>query len=126
MQGKLGIARNVLTNRLQRLVDQAILEKRPYSERPHREQYYLTEMGLDLWPTMVTLTYWGDATSPPRRPADDPAPQGRVRRRHRRPGHLRECGKKLTARESVATEGPGLKPALRELERAGRAERTAA
>ena len=92
MQENLGIARNVLTNRLQRLVDAGVLEKRPYSERPEREQYYLTEMGLDLWPTIVTLTYWGDTYVPlPGGAADDPAPQGRVRRRHQRPPGLREA-----------------------------------
>lgn len=127
MQENLGIARNVLTSRLQRLVDAGILEKRPYSERPHREQYYLTEMGLDLWPTIVTLTYWGDTYVP--LPGGAPM----ILRHKGDCGGViddrricEKCGMKLTVRESVATEGPGLKPALRELERASRAERTAA
>lgn len=119
MQENLGIARNVLTNRLQRLVDAGILEKRPYSERPKREQYYLTEMGLDLWPTIVTLTYWGDEYVP--LPGGPPM----ILRHKGECGGViddrricERCGKKLTVRESVATEGPGLKPALAALEKA--------
>lgn len=64
MQRTLGVARNVLANRLQRLVDEGILERRPYSERPRRDEYFLTERGLDLWPTMVSLMHWGDKHMP--------------------------------------------------------------
>ena len=55
MQSSLGVARNVLANRLQRLVDEGILERRVYQARPERHEYFLTEKGLDLWPTLVTL-----------------------------------------------------------------------
>ena len=41
-QERLGIARNVLTDRLSRLVDEGILEKREYQERPQRFEYRLT------------------------------------------------------------------------------------
>ncbi len=64
MQRTLGIARNVLANRLQRLVDDGILERRPYSEHPRRDEYFLTEKGLDLWPTLITLMHWGDKHLP--------------------------------------------------------------
>lgn len=116
MQENLGIARNVLSNRLQRLVDAGILEKRPYSERPLREQYYLTEMGLDLWPTIVTLTNWGDTYIP--LPGGPPMV---LRHKGECGGVINDrricerCGKELTVREAVATDGPGLKPALAEL-----------
>lgn len=59
-QRSLGIARNVLNTRLQRLVDDGLLEKRLYQERPERFEYRLTEKGKDLWPTLVTLMHWGD------------------------------------------------------------------
>jgi DNA-binding HxlR family transcriptional regulator len=59
-QRSLGIARNVLNTRLQRLVDSGLLEKHRYQERPERFEYRLTEMGVDLWPTLVTLMHWGD------------------------------------------------------------------
>ena len=64
MQRSLGVARNVLTARLQRLVDEGILERRPYSERPERYEYFLTEKGLDLWPVMISLMHWGDQHEP--------------------------------------------------------------
>jgi DNA-binding HxlR family transcriptional regulator len=60
IQSSLGIARNVLASRLGRLMDEGILEKRPYQERPTRYEYFLTEKGLDLWPVLVTLMAFGD------------------------------------------------------------------
>jgi DNA-binding HxlR family transcriptional regulator len=60
MQGDLGIARNVLQQRLERLVANDILERRLYQERPERYAYFLTERGLDLWPAIVALMQWGD------------------------------------------------------------------
>ena len=59
-QRSLGIARNVLNTRLQRLVDSGLLERRRYQVRPERHEYCLTEMGLDLWPSLVALMQWGD------------------------------------------------------------------
>lgn len=60
IQSSLGIARNVLASRLGRLMDEEILEKRPYQERPVRYEYFLTEKGLDLWPVLVALMAYGD------------------------------------------------------------------
>jgi DNA-binding HxlR family transcriptional regulator len=57
---RLGIARNVLQDRLQRLVDAGILEKVPYSERPLRHEYRPTDMGRDLWLLIVPLLQFGD------------------------------------------------------------------
>src|SRR3954453_4732996 len=59
-QRSLGIARNVLQNRLERLVEHEILERARYQERPERFEYRLTEKGLDLWPVLVSLISWGD------------------------------------------------------------------
>src|SRR3954468_4626618 len=59
-QSHLGIARNVLTDRLARLVDEGILERRQYQERPVRYEYRLTEKGLDLYPVLVAIMRWGD------------------------------------------------------------------
>ena len=60
-QDRLGVARNILSDRLGRLVDDGILEKRPYQERPQRFEYRLTEKGRDLFPVMISLMKWGDA-----------------------------------------------------------------
>src|SRR3954452_21089720 len=59
IQESLGVARNVLASRLQRLVDEGILERRPYRERPARYEYFPTEAGLDLWPVLVAMLGWG-------------------------------------------------------------------
>jgi DNA-binding HxlR family transcriptional regulator len=60
IQRDLGVARNVLQARLERLVEQGILVKRPYQDRPVRCEYRLTEKGADLWPVLVALLNWGD------------------------------------------------------------------
>lgn len=60
MQRRLGVARNILADRLQRLVDEGILERRPYQERPPRYEYRLTRKGRDLYPVLVSLMQWGD------------------------------------------------------------------
>src|SRR5882762_4085093 len=59
-QRHLGIARNTLTDRLSRLVEEGILERRRYQERPERHEYRLTRKGIDLWPVVVSLLKWGD------------------------------------------------------------------
>jgi DNA-binding HxlR family transcriptional regulator len=109
MQETLGVARNVLSARLQRLVEEGILERRPYSERPLRYEYFLTDKGLDLWPTLVTLMHWGDKYAAP-----DAGPPvilvhkgdcgGRINDRR----ICERCGRELGPREARAVEGPGM------------------
>lgn len=60
IQRDLGIARNILSDRLAKLVEHGILERRQYSERPARFEYRLTDRGRDLHPVLVTLMAWGD------------------------------------------------------------------
>ena len=60
IQHDLGIARNVLTDRLTKLVEHGILEKRQYQDRPARSEYRLTAKGVDLSPALVALMRWGD------------------------------------------------------------------
>ena len=59
-QENLGIARNVLTDRLNRLVDEGILERVRYSERPERFEYRLTKKGRDIHLSLTGLRQWGD------------------------------------------------------------------
>jgi DNA-binding HxlR family transcriptional regulator len=59
-QEDLGIARNVLTDRLNRLVDEEIFERVLYSERPERYEYRLTKKGRDLSLALTALRQWGD------------------------------------------------------------------
>ncbi len=60
LQRNLGIARNILSARLQLLVRTGILEKRRYQEEPERFEYKLTEKGLGLYPAVVAIMRWGD------------------------------------------------------------------
>jgi DNA-binding HxlR family transcriptional regulator len=106
-QHSLGIARNVLTARLDRLVSEEILEKLPYQERPLRHEYRLTEKGLDLWPVITELLRWGDRHAAPE--AGPPI----VIRHKGCGGELGErrlctsCGKSLEVRDVRAEPGPG-------------------
>jgi DNA-binding HxlR family transcriptional regulator len=110
LQASLGIARNVLQTRLTRLVDQGVLEKRRYRDHPPRHEYRLTEKGLDLWPVLVALMYWGDEHATP--PAGPP-----VLLTHRACGGAVDghrtctaCGARLSVRDVLALPGPGAAP----------------
>src|SRR3954447_26182044 len=60
MQRNLGIARNILSTRLNTLVNAGILERVLYREEPERYEYRLTTAGRDLYPSIVTPMRWGD------------------------------------------------------------------
>ena len=109
-QGSLGIARNVLATRLDRLVESGVMEKRLYQERPPRYEYRLTEMGLDLWPVVMSLMQWGDRHAPP--PGGPPTIV-----EHRGCGGsvtngpiCDRCGEQVTIRDVIAKAGPGAVP----------------
>src|ERR1700756_5340948 len=68
-QESLGIARNVLTDRLNRLVAEGVMGGGRYHERPERYEYRLTPKGRDLQIAMAGLRQWGDrylSEQPPR------------------------------------------------------------
>ena len=56
----LPIARNVLTARLNTLVEHRILRRERYQDRPERFEYRLTEAGRELYPVLIGLLQWGD------------------------------------------------------------------
>lgn len=119
MQRTLGVARNVLAARLERLAQEGILERRPYGDHTQRYEYFLTEKGLDLWPLMIALMKWGDK--------HEPLPGGRpmvVVHKGECGGEIDDrrictkCGKHLSVREARAIQGPGMKAALESLKAA--------
>jgi DNA-binding HxlR family transcriptional regulator len=114
IQEHLGVARNVLTARLGWLLDEGILERRPYQERPPRHEYFLTEKGLDLWPVLVALMHWGDRHYA----GDEGAPTLIVHKGCGGPIDDRRicqrCGKHLQVREARAVPGPGVSESLRD------------
>lgn len=105
-QRDLGIARNVLQARLERLVDEGLMERVPYQERPVRHEYRLTDKGRDLWPVMVAMMAWGDRYAAP----DGPP----MLLRHRDCGGAVDdrricgsCGAVLGLGDVVVEPGPG-------------------
>lgn len=59
-QNSLRIAPNMLTRRLSGLVEDGLLERRLYSEKPPRHDYLLTPAGRDFWPVLVAMGEWGN------------------------------------------------------------------
>ena len=68
-QTSLGIAPNMLTKRLNALVESGLLEKRAYSEHPPRYEYVLTERGRDFRPVLWALLAWGNKHFAPEGPS---------------------------------------------------------
>jgi DNA-binding HxlR family transcriptional regulator len=107
MQRDLGIARNVLAERLESLVWEGVLERRAYQERPPRYEYVLTEKGEDLQSVLLAMVAWGDRWQSGR---DGPP----VRLRHETCGAdtkaqvvCSSCGMPLRPGEVTARGGPG-------------------
>lgn len=59
-QRSLGVARNILSDRLRRLVDAGILATQPASDSSAYQEYVLTEQGKSLFPVVVALHQWGE------------------------------------------------------------------
>ncbi len=105
IQQSLGVARNVLTKRLGRLLEAGILEKRRYQDAPARYEYFLTRKGLDLWPVLMAYLEWGDKYCEP-----DGPPRLIV---HKNCGGevdgrriCQKCGAHLEVRDAESIPGP--------------------
>jgi DNA-binding HxlR family transcriptional regulator len=105
---RLGIARNILTRRLDALVTAGVLERRTYDAARGRHDYLLTAKGRALWPVLAALRQWGDEwlTGTGNEP---------VLLRHDACGHTtrvmltcEHCGRRLRGREIRLVPGPGL------------------
>jgi DNA-binding HxlR family transcriptional regulator len=100
----LGVATNVLTDRLNRLVDEEILERVAYSERPPRYEYRLTPKGRELRVTLLALMEWGD------RYVSDKPPRVARRRSDRSPVSVRivaKDGEAVPYGDLEVVPGPG-------------------
>ena len=114
-QEHLGAARNIVADRLQKLVDAGVMERRRYRERPPRYEYRLTEKGVDLYPVVLALANWGDKWL-------DEGKGRPIENVHRPCGHVMsavptcsECGEALDPRDVE----PRIGPALRALSKQG-------
>jgi DNA-binding HxlR family transcriptional regulator len=106
-QSTLGLSRSVLSQRLGHLVENGILERRAYTgDRRSRDEYVLTDKGMDLYPVLMALRTWSDKYQ---------APDGALVEYHHRGcsgsavvRHMcAECGQELTARDVTPMPGPG-------------------
>lgn len=103
---RLGIARNVLTQRLETLVEHGVFTKESYQDKPVRYDYRLTEKGRDLWLVVAALRQWGDKWAAP---AGAP-----IVSTHRACGHemtvepvCSTCGEPVTRASLALHRGPG-------------------
>jgi DNA-binding HxlR family transcriptional regulator len=113
-QAYVGCARNLLSERLNTLVEAGVMRRVPYREPGQRErhEYCLTDKGLDLLPAVIALMQWGD-----RWKADPAGPPVEIT--HRECGNVVELALRcshdhvaLTARDVRPRPGPGARPAV--------------
>ncbi|MCC8248597.1 winged helix-turn-helix transcriptional regulator [Saccharothrix luteola] len=113
LRDHLGVARNVLSNRLSSLVEAGLLERVPYQEFGSRQrfEYALTPSGRELWPVLMALMAWGDrhlADGPPPVEPEHVGCGGKVSLvpvcEH---GHVVEPARELGLRLGSATPWPG-------------------
>jgi len=104
----IGVARNILSDRLNTLVAEGILRRELYSEHPPRSGYRLTRKGVDLYGILIELMNWGNRWAPN---LDGPA----VVLRHRKCGSVvmpalacPECGEPVHAWDLEALPGPAM------------------
>jgi DNA-binding HxlR family transcriptional regulator len=108
LQEDLGISANVLSDRLETLVAEGLLQRSVYHQRPERHEYVLTDKGADLIPALLALMQWGDRWA-------WPGGQGPVRVQHERCGHdvrvevrCAHCERELAPRELRARPRAGV------------------
>jgi len=118
-QSNLGITRHRLSERLGKLVDQGVLVKVPYQERPLRHEYRLTRKGLGLYPILMSLARWGDDWMD----KGEGAPLEYVHRTCGKPTRpvlaCNECGEPLRPEEVTPRLGPALQGLAKEITDAG-------
>lgn len=109
LQEQLGISRKVLAQRLAWLVEQGVLARRQYSDRPARHEYVLTTKGEELCDLLLVMVAWGDRWT-----AGDAGPP--VLHRHRACGGIGHaelrcphCGDPMRATDIDVLPGPGLR-----------------
>jgi DNA-binding HxlR family transcriptional regulator len=129
IQDSLGVASNVLSQRLASLVEEGIAERHRYSEHPERFEYRLTEKGRDLQPVLLAMLAWGDRyTAGPAGPPLETVHDGCGKPFHMVPT-CSECGAEVDAGHTHSRPGPGATAEQRrraEAQRRRAAERRAA
>jgi DNA-binding HxlR family transcriptional regulator len=106
----LGVASNILAERLADLEKNGVVTRRQYQSKPARHEYLLTEKGRDLYPVIATLLAWGDKWL-----AGPEGPPALIV--HADCGHVTtaktvcaDCNGELNAANAIPTAGPGAHP----------------
>ncbi|HEX3788887.1 MAG TPA: helix-turn-helix domain-containing protein [Pseudonocardiaceae bacterium] len=112
IQQELDISRKVLTERLKWLVENEVLQRHAYSERPPRYEYRLTAKGLELCDLLLVMVRWGDRWT-----AGEAGPP--VLYRHHACGQVSHvelrcsvCAEPMRATDVDVLPGPGAAPAV--------------
>lgn len=108
-QERLGITRPILASRLKKLVDQFVLTKVAYQQRPLRYEYRLTPKGLDLYPVVMALVHWGDVHMAGKKGRPVLHRHGLCDKDFDPVMVCSECGEPLAARQVHVHPGPGVK-----------------
>ena len=106
-QTRIGVTRHILADRLKKLVEEGILARVKYEERPPRYEYRLTDDGRALHPVIMAIVHWGDTHRVTKK--------GRpLLHRHKTCGHdfdpvmtCSHCAEPLAARAVAVRPGPG-------------------
>lgn len=101
----LGIARNTLASRLERLVGDGMMTAVPYQDNPVRYEYRLTDKGKDLFDVLMTLWSYGERWNPPANPNRQRAIHLDCGHEANAVTHCGHCGEQLT-RRNVRIEPP--------------------
>jgi DNA-binding HxlR family transcriptional regulator len=109
-QAALGIGRNILSQRLNRLVDEGLLTRVEYQPSPPRYEYRLTDKGREVYPILAAMAAWGERWLS--------GPEGTpLVLHHTTCDHdmhavvvCSECDERLNVREVLAKPGPGFAP----------------
>ena len=107
-----GVASNILSDRLDTLVERGVLERRASREDPATPEYGVTRKGLDLLPVLIALARWGDAYESPNGP---PREFFHSQCDHEIESlmHCPHCGRDVRPEEVRARPGPGATPEQR-------------
>lgn len=103
---RLGISRNVLGQRLERLVGAGVLDRVEYSAHPPRSEYRITEKGRDLWPVLMAMRQWGDRYAAPSGPPMELV-HTECGRTTNVAYHCAACGGPIGPRDVAMVPGPG-------------------
>lgn len=109
-QRNLGLAPNVLSDRLARLCQEGVLERVQYADRPVRHEYVPTAKGRELWSVLTAMLEWGDRYYAPQGPPRlllHAGCGGSVVQRLA----CEQCGKPVAPEEIATAPGPGARTA---------------